>query len=71
VTCPTGQASHAAEHEKERKVMITIAQILSLFMTFAFGFLAAFSDNAFMQVYCVFAFAVMGVASITLLFVGD
>jgi len=51
--------------------MITIAQILSLFTTFAFGFLAAFSDNLVMQAYCVFAFAVMGVASITLLFVED
>lgn len=51
--------------------MITLAQILSLFMTFAFGFLAAFSDNAFMQVYCVFAFAVMGVASVALMFAED
>lgn len=51
--------------------MTTIAQILSLFMTFVFGFLAAFSDIFIIQAYCVFAFVVMGAASITLFFVED
>jgi len=51
--------------------MITIAQILSLLVTFLFGFLASFSGDIVLQAYSVLAFAAMGILSITLFFVED
>ena len=51
--------------------MITIAQILSMLVTFLFGFLASFSGDIVLQTYSVLAFAAMAILSITLFFVED
>lgn len=52
---------------RKREKMITIAQILSLFVTFLFGFLASFSGDIVLQAYSVLAFAAMGIVSVVLM----
>lgn len=51
--------------------MTTIAQILSMFVTFLFGFLASFSGDFVLQAYSCLAFVAMGALTVALMFVED
>jgi hypothetical protein len=51
--------------------MITLAQILSMFVTFLFGFLASFSGDFILQAYSCLAFVAMGALTVALMFVED
>ena len=51
--------------------MITLAQILSMFVTFLFGFLASFSGDFILQAYSCLAFIAMGALTGALMFVED
>jgi hypothetical protein len=51
--------------------MTTIAQILSMFATFLFGFLASFSGDFILQAYSCIAFVGMGALTVALMFVED
>lgn len=51
--------------------MITLAQILSMFVTFLFGFLASFSGDFILQAYSCITFIGMGALTVALMFVED
>jgi len=51
--------------------MTTIAQILSMFVTFLFGFLASFSGDFILQAYSCIAFIGMGALTVALMFAED